>query len=394
SFTVENPFLWMTKADVVEKIVKASCGELIAASTSCAHTWERTKEYTHCGTCSQCIDRRLAIASVGAERFDPAKHYRRNIFVADRPADDDKMMLAAYLARADELNKISDIAGFIEIFPEIVGAFPFIPGGANKVASQLFDLYKRHGREVNIALTSTIKSYSNYLVDGTLGGGCLLWTLVRKGESNSVSKSPAKLESNHVLYRGADWVITYNGLDVSVKNILGMHYLAFLLRHPGTEVSHSDIYSAVFPPDDPTAVTEILKSGITKGIPMVDTKTIEDVKSAIPDCLAKKDAMQSAGNFKGVEILEEQIDRLQNYLAAVCKKGGGSRVVKGRHQAMRVSVLNALKLAKKKIGATERGRTLLDHLKSSIQPGSPGHLVYKPPQSVDWTFEIPTKNGL
>ncbi len=71
-FTIENPYIWKTKADVVEVITKAGCQDMIAASTTCTHTWEMTKDRTHCGTCSQCIDRRFAmIAAKETLKNDP-----------------------------------------------------------------------------------------------------------------------------------------------------------------------------------------------------------------------------------------------------------------------------------------------------------------------------------
>lgn len=79
-FTVENPFLWFTKGEVVKKITAANCGPLIASSRSCAHTWETTNEHTHCGVCSQCIDRRFGIVAAQADEFDPPAHYAVDVF--------------------------------------------------------------------------------------------------------------------------------------------------------------------------------------------------------------------------------------------------------------------------------------------------------------------------
>lgn len=58
-FTIENPYIWKTKADVVKVITNSGCEDLIKHSMTCTHTWEMSNEHTHCGGCSQCIDRRL-----------------------------------------------------------------------------------------------------------------------------------------------------------------------------------------------------------------------------------------------------------------------------------------------------------------------------------------------
>lgn len=74
-FVVENPFLWKTKAEILRGINDAGCQEMIKFATSCTHTWKMTKLTTHCGTCSQCIDRRFAILSANLEDHDPAEAY-------------------------------------------------------------------------------------------------------------------------------------------------------------------------------------------------------------------------------------------------------------------------------------------------------------------------------
>ena len=109
-FAVENPFIWKTKADIVEAIVKAGCQEMIAPATSCTHTWGITKRHSHCGACSQCIDRRFAIVAAAADEFDPVEAFKIDIFTQGRNKDEDKIMAAAYLERANQVRGQDDIA--------------------------------------------------------------------------------------------------------------------------------------------------------------------------------------------------------------------------------------------------------------------------------------------
>src|SRR5215468_8918467 len=46
---VDNPFIWKTRADVIQSIVNLGCGELIKYTVSCTRTYEMIKLYTHCG---------------------------------------------------------------------------------------------------------------------------------------------------------------------------------------------------------------------------------------------------------------------------------------------------------------------------------------------------------
>jgi 7-cyano-7-deazaguanine synthase in queuosine biosynthesis len=76
-FTVESPFIWKTKTDVVRIIKDNGCGALVARSVSCSRTVEATKLHTHCGRCSQCIDRRFATLAAGAtDEEDPSEMYK------------------------------------------------------------------------------------------------------------------------------------------------------------------------------------------------------------------------------------------------------------------------------------------------------------------------------
>ena len=66
-FLVSNGFFWMTKADIVTLLGKNSCLDLLNNTVSCSRTFDKGIKHsqTHCGRCSQCIDRRFAIASAG-----------------------------------------------------------------------------------------------------------------------------------------------------------------------------------------------------------------------------------------------------------------------------------------------------------------------------------------
>ena len=103
TFTVDNPFMWETKGQVIQRILDAKCGPMITPSVSCAHTWEATLKFPHCGVCSQCIDRRFGIIAAKAEEFDSKENYEVDIFTQSRPKNADKMMGAAYLERANEV---------------------------------------------------------------------------------------------------------------------------------------------------------------------------------------------------------------------------------------------------------------------------------------------------
>ncbi|MGO8838317.1 MAG: 7-cyano-7-deazaguanine synthase [Limisphaerales bacterium] len=127
-FTVENPFLWKTKGEVVKIITAAECGLLIERSRSCAHTWENTNEHPHCGVCSQCIDRRFGIIAAKAEAFDPVAQYKVDVFTQSPPKDEDKIMGAAYLEKAIQCENLKEVPQFITDNPEVMRVLRYIEG--------------------------------------------------------------------------------------------------------------------------------------------------------------------------------------------------------------------------------------------------------------------------
>lgn len=60
-FGVDNPFIWLTKAEVIERISANGCSDLIRHTRSCTRIRDMTTLHPHCGQCSQCIDRRFAV---------------------------------------------------------------------------------------------------------------------------------------------------------------------------------------------------------------------------------------------------------------------------------------------------------------------------------------------
>ena len=63
SFKINHPYLFKTKTDIVSTLVDLGERDLISSSVSCSRTFQNTTQNSHCGQCSQCIDRRFAICN-------------------------------------------------------------------------------------------------------------------------------------------------------------------------------------------------------------------------------------------------------------------------------------------------------------------------------------------
>ena len=65
---IATPFFWLTKTDVVAQLGASGGGELIPSSVSCSRTFLPIGSASHCGQCSQCVDRRFACYAAGFAR--------------------------------------------------------------------------------------------------------------------------------------------------------------------------------------------------------------------------------------------------------------------------------------------------------------------------------------
>jgi 7-cyano-7-deazaguanine synthase in queuosine biosynthesis len=174
-FAVENPFLWMTKAQVVRSIRDAGCGDLIKYTVSCTHVWQMTTLKTHCGVCSQCIDRRVATLSAGCQdQEDPEEMYAVDLLRGERKRGESRTMLESYVRTATRVKDMSDMTFFSE-FGEVHRVTQHIRGlGVDDAASRILDLYKRHATEVRDVITKGIQEHAQDISDGKIPRSCLL----------------------------------------------------------------------------------------------------------------------------------------------------------------------------------------------------------------------------
>lgn len=253
-FTIENPFIDKTKGEIVKLIADAGCQHMIGSSISCTHTWEMTKDHSHCGTCSQCIDRRFAVAAAGMIDHDPLSHYAVDIFTEAREKDvhvaDDKTMYAGYLERANQAKNIADCAEFAAKYPEVLRAVKFLPGDVGQATDRVFDMYKRHAAEVNRVIDEMGAKHFSAIRERTLPANCLIRIVHESCLPTSVSAVPVAAEplpDNVYRWKGGAWQVRYAGQkyfgqeDFIVQTHLGASYIHRLLSSPHKAISAVEI---------------------------------------------------------------------------------------------------------------------------------------------------------
>ena len=201
-FALDNPFAWLTKTEVVERIAANRCSDLIRDTRSCTRVHDMTNLHPHCGQCSQCLDRRFAILAAGQEQEDPEEAYRVDLFSGDRQPGPDREMALAYVRSASKIKEMTDVAFFAH-YGETSRIVGYFPERTDAVANQIFDLHRRHASAVCGVFDKAIASHAADLRQGKLPATSLLSLVVSQQDSESPEVvRPTITEQAHVARLG------------------------------------------------------------------------------------------------------------------------------------------------------------------------------------------------
>jgi len=173
-FEVDNPFLFKTKAEVVGLIRDHGQAGLIRESCSCAHQGMfQSKTQWHCGGCSQCIDRRIAILANGMEGDEDSHDYVTDVLLGTRKDGYERNMAVNYARHAMELNQLSAEQIAERFTTELSRAIRPLPD-RRKAAEELVAMHQRHAATVHTVISHNIQLHAGSIVDGTIPESSLL----------------------------------------------------------------------------------------------------------------------------------------------------------------------------------------------------------------------------
>ena len=113
-FEIHTPYYDKTKEDILTVFSAYNENNLIKSSISCSSTRKKPNSFKHCGSCSQCIDRRLAAYASNMHEHDD--EYAVD-FISSIPDDETKQRLIQMLRFASAANYKSSFELF-KNFPE------------------------------------------------------------------------------------------------------------------------------------------------------------------------------------------------------------------------------------------------------------------------------------
>lgn len=170
---VDNPFLFMTKTEIVQLIAQHDAADLIGYSCSCLHSFFKTRAQAHCGTCSQCIDRRVAVLAAGQGAFDAAEDYVSDVFAGPRKEGYERSIAVDYARHAIELATITPEETARKFNLDITRAVRPMHDKRDN-AERLIEMHRRHGEAAYGVITSQLQEHASDIVRGTLDSTSML----------------------------------------------------------------------------------------------------------------------------------------------------------------------------------------------------------------------------
>jgi Queuosine biosynthesis protein QueC len=376
-FYVENPFLWKTKTEVIQRLAAAGCGGLIAHSRSCANPRQASTQQPHCGLCSQCIDRRFAVLAAGAHDHDPASDYRIDLLSGPRPEGHAQTMLAVYVEMARQISRMT-AAQFFRRFGEasrVLGAFEDSP---EVIAQKVFELYQRHARQVNGVVQQGLAGHTEELFQRTLPASCLLRMVCEGGGSEALRPAapaaPAPLGPYVFRRWGEAWQVRFAGQrEFMLLPSTGAAYLHLLLQRPGVPAKAVELAFSV--------AKEPKRFALGDAGAILDDEGLTSFRAQVEDLEEELREARDNHDLAAQQRLQNELRWVVEAIEKAQGRGGRRRKAGDNRERVRKAVGNALRRAVQKIRGYDQ--LLGNHLR-------PPHLCcgnqvcYRPPAGITW----------
>ena len=153
-FEIRLPFLWKTKTDIVSELNTGPHPELLSSSVSCSRTFQNLGDATHCGGCSQCIDRRLAAYAAKADDRDEAGIYATDIIAETITTGEVKTTAVDFIRQARKFGTWNIDHFTNEMMSELAELVDFIPEMRDEWAAieKVWRLCRRHGEQIALGM--------------------------------------------------------------------------------------------------------------------------------------------------------------------------------------------------------------------------------------------------
>ena len=161
-FIIKQPFLFKTKAEVIQDLISRGRSDLLDLTVSCDRHHPIPPEFSHCGICPSCITRSNALISKGFRK----EH--TNLFYYDLPAEtnlgNDQRKILETMLRDMMLFLNQNYDGFCRLWgDELITILEHIPDDIpyHSITERIYDLCCRHYQEMKDAIKEMWDAYAS-----------------------------------------------------------------------------------------------------------------------------------------------------------------------------------------------------------------------------------------
>lgn len=152
-FKIEHPYLYSTKTEIVKIIKKYKGLKLLDSAVSCSSTRNKPAKHTHCGVCSQCIDRRFAVYAAEVEKSDENGIYDFNFLKEDLEEPVIIKALNDYIRLAQSFSEENEDTFYMSRPEQIAEIEEYIVGDKEgDRINKLYNLCKNHSKDIEHSL--------------------------------------------------------------------------------------------------------------------------------------------------------------------------------------------------------------------------------------------------
>lgn len=151
-FKIQHPYLLLTKTDVIAKLREYKKAEYINSTVSCSATFKKEGNFTHCGTCSQCVDRRFAMHASHLDAEDGLGIYTKNFITENIDEPGDRLTVLDHVIQAMKFKNATDDSFYDDMANELLDILEYLDTDEEAAFKEIFQLCKRHGSQIHSAI--------------------------------------------------------------------------------------------------------------------------------------------------------------------------------------------------------------------------------------------------
>jgi tetratricopeptide (TPR) repeat protein len=197
--------------------------------------------------------------------------------------------------------------------------------------------------------------------------------------------------SNVFRQGGEYWTLAYEGRVFRLKNAKGLHYIAFLLRHPSREFHAVELVTTVgehqaIPAlsEDQLAEHHLKVGGLGDAGVVLDAQAKAEYKRRLDELEEELEEAQRFNDPARAAKAQAEIDFLAEELAAAVGLGGRDRKAASAAERARLNVTKSIKAVLRKISKAHPA--LGHHLTTSIKTGTFCSYTPDPTHPIPWTL--------